>query len=217
MLKRVLFPVLMCLMAGPMAPPPADGRSYPPRIGAVRIEGLKIVARSDIESVIESQQGARFSETRMKHDADRLREAIAVRGHPKTRVSADSYHAPNGRVAVKFAVDEGERAPVGGVVIAGNFEFSDADLVAQMKTQGSGLMGLFARAEPYDELEIKRDGMRLAAFYAKHGYPDFRVLSSIAEYDDHREHYFVTLMVDEGQRDAGGMTGADGLRSIHPF
>ncbi|MDH4350436.1 MAG: outer membrane protein assembly factor BamA, partial [Gemmatimonadota bacterium] len=103
----------------------------------------------------------------------------------------------DGSLRAVFDIDEGRRVAISQVVVEGNSQFTDGQVVGEMKIDPEGFWW-FQRGE-YNENELERDlRERVPAFYASHGYIDFRVLRDTLIVNEATGKGQLVLEVDEG-------------------
>src|SRR5262249_53112572 len=113
---------------------------------------------------------------------------------------------PNNRVDVVITVNEGAKVGIDEIRFIGNNAFSAWRLKRQMVTVESGYFGWLRTTDTYDPDRIAADVERLTRFYAKRGYPDFRVTSVVPTLNEAQTAYVITITVDEGQYHRFGTT-----------
>lgn len=89
-------------------------------IDDVRIEGAELVPPGDILAGILSRPGGPYFPPNVQGDVTRIETAYLDRGVRGTSVVSRVEPAGEGRVAVVFEVDEGERVVIGNIFVAGN-------------------------------------------------------------------------------------------------
>ncbi|MFI5235013.1 MAG: outer membrane protein assembly factor BamA, partial [Gemmatimonadales bacterium] len=119
------------------------------------------------------------------------------RGYYGASARALELPQPNGDLRMVFDVQEGNRVAVSQVTIDGNQEFSDAQVVKQMKTRPEGFWW-FQNGE-YDDERLDSDlREQLPSWYADHGYIDFRVTGDTLLVDSTAGKASVVVRVAEG-------------------
>ena len=81
----------------------------------------------------------------------------------------------DGKLSIKFNIDEGKRLAISGIRINGNKSIPDGDIVAAMDTKPEGF--LFTRNGELDDDTYAQDlSEKIPQLYASRGYIDFRLL-----------------------------------------
>ena len=105
----------------------------------------------------------------------------------------------DGKLSIKFNVDEGKRLAISGIRINGNKSVSDADIVAAMDTKPEGF--LFTRNGELDDAKYAQDlSEKIPQLYASRGYIDFRILKDTLIVDRAKGKGLLDVTVSEGPR-----------------
>jgi outer membrane protein insertion porin family len=148
----------------------------------------------------------------------------ADEGYHGTTVSIRPVTLEDGTLQVIFDVDEGRRVTVSRVVIEGNEQFTDAQVVSNMGTRPEGFW--WFRTGELDEERLERDiRERLPLFYASRGFIDFHVVEDSLIVDETTGKATLQLNVSEGQQYRVGSFDVVGnrqfsgeqIRQFYPF
>ena len=99
-----------------------------------------------------------------------------------------------------FEIEEGPAASIEKVNFVGNAHYSSDDLQNEIMSKESRWYRIFSNAENYDAEKTNYDSELLRRFYLRHGYADFRVVSSVAELSPDKTSFVLTYVLDEGPR-----------------
>lgn len=107
------------------------------------------------------------------------------------------YEADSTRERVVFDIDEGRRVAIAQVDVQGNTQFSDAEIVGQLKTKPEGFW--WFRSGKYDDDRLQADLQeRLPKFYGGRGFVDFQVLGDTLIVNDTTGKATLVVRVSEG-------------------
>ena len=134
--------------------------------------------------------------TRSRASIDSLYED---EGFYQTDVEVREVELDDGSVQVVFDVREGRRVTISRVIIEGNEEFPDEDIVAVMSTSPEGFW--WFQGGDLDEARLDRDiRQRIPDFYAEHGFIDFHVVDDSLEVNFETGKASLILTVEEGEQ-----------------
>jgi outer membrane protein insertion porin family len=181
-----------------------------PVINRIVLEGNKRLKSDKIMPEIKLAPRQIFTRSAVRSDVDRILELYRRQGRFAARVEPKIVQLDQNRVDVVFEIYEGELAKVRAINILGNKTFSDERLRKEMFTrQAGGVLGFLKSNDTYDPDRLTADQQKLRAFYLTEGYPDFRVVSALAELTPDRRDFVITYVVEEGARYHFGTVEAD--------
>jgi len=181
-----------------------------PVINRIALEGNKRLKSDKIMPEIKLAPRQIFTRSAVRSDVDRILELYRRQGRFAARVEPKIVQLDQNRVDVIFEIYEGDLAKVRAINILGNKTFSDERLRKEMFTrQAGGVLGFLKTNDTYDPDRLTADQQKLRAFYLTEGYPDFRVVSALAELTPDRRDFVITYVVEEGARYHFGTVEAD--------
>ena len=181
-----------------------------PVINRIVLEGNKRLKSDKIMPEIKLAPRQIFTRSAVRSDVDRILELYRRQGRFAARVEPKIVQLDQNRVDVIFEIYEGDLAKVRAINILGNKTFSDERLRKEMFTrQAGGVLGFLKTNDTYDPDRLTADQQKLRAFYLTEGYPDFRVVSALAELTPDRRDFVITYVVEEGARYHFGTVEAD--------
>ena len=105
----------------------------------------------------------------------------------------------DGKLSIKFNVDEGRRLAISGIRINGNTRVPDADVVGAMDTKPEGF--LWMRNGELDDAKYAQDlSEKIPQLYASRGFIDFRILKDTLVVDRAKGKGLIDITVTEGPR-----------------
>jgi outer membrane protein insertion porin family len=189
------------------------------RVKKVRFVGHKELSTSTLKAVVRTKpypflglgSGGYATPKQVAQDAERIKALYRTKGFPLTRVRAQmaphpvllgnpaalavaigSQQAQNGKLYVRFTIEEGPRAKVGEVTLAGAKAIDAKKILASLALK---------RGRPFTAAELAKDKKRIVRLYAERGYP-YATSTSLESFDDDTSGGVVDIQftVKEGKR-----------------
>lgn len=188
-----------------------------PSINRIAFEGNRSIEDEDLSGVVELRSRRAFSTAAAEADAQRIIEAYRASGRFGASVTPVIIRLPDNRVDLVFEIVEGRPTRVQRVNIIGNEAFSEGRLRRAIETSQANLLSALFGSGAYDADRIELDRELLRQFYLERGYVDFRVRSATSELARERNGFFVTFVIEEGQRyDFGEIGVASNVPGLAP-
>ena len=174
-----------------------------PKLAGFEVEGL---GKSDVEDL---RPQLPLFRGRAVRDADVARTELAIesflreKGYRRPAVEARRSVEPDGRVALVFDVDRGERQTVADIRFTGNEAFSEGTLRKQLKNTPERRWWRFWKKETFNDAEFDEDLASLVQFYNDRGYYGARVVRDSVYTEttpDGDEDLVIDVEVAEGPR-----------------
>ncbi|WP_206513276.1 outer membrane protein assembly factor BamA [Pelagibacterium montanilacus] len=170
------------------------------QVSGVRFEGNSRFSDAELTSMVDVANRRVYSEAGIQGDVQAIQIAYDQAGYNDVSVTTRLETATDGNLRVVFVVNEGERAGIAAINFTGNNAISSMQLKSVLVTKESHLLSWLFRDDLYDEDRLAVDRERIRLYYANRGYPDARVLSSVAEFDAERNAYFINFTIEEGEQ-----------------
>jgi outer membrane protein insertion porin family len=173
-----------------------------PIISKIAFEGNDKISDKSLKDVLRGRIAARqvLNRAIAQEIAKDIQQAYQARGRFSASVVPQIIRRPENRVDLIFAITEGPPATIKRIIFAGNKNFSSAALLGEITTKEERWWRFWSYDDIYTPERLEADKRLLRKFYQKHGYADFKVLSSVAELSIDRKDFFVTFVVEEGAR-----------------
>lgn len=171
-----------------------------PVINRIVLEGNRRLDDDKIYPEINLSPRQIFTRSKVRADVARIIELYKRQGRFAASVEPQMVMLDQNRVDVIFEITEGPKSKVRQINIIGNEVFSDGELRGEMFTKEAGLLKIFSSNTSYDPDRMAVDQQRLRQFYLTEGYPDFRVVSAVAELTPDKKDFIITYVVEEGER-----------------
>src|SRR5258705_6137870 len=169
-----------------------------PILNQVVYEGNSQLSDTDLNKEVQVRPRMVFTRARVQADVQRIIELYRRSGRFAATVEPKIIQRPQNRVDLVFEINEGPTTGVAAINFIGNRVFGDADLREQIATTTSAWWKFLTTNDNYDPHRLPFDREQLRRFYLSRGYPDFRVVSAIAELSPDRQNFYVSFTVDEG-------------------
>ena len=186
--------------------------------------GMKSVSVSEVldrfkERKVGLSVESQYDPNKVQRAAVVLKEYLAERGRQFATVDPEIRQVPPSSLEVTFNVNEGPKVKVGKIIIQGNKNFSNAEVIRAMKNlhpigvpHGLFLENLFSKT--YDSSKLEEDKERIRQFLQDKGYFTARVLDHTVTLRDvggqgrhiplihpnkPGKHADITIPIEEGQ------------------
>ena len=147
-----------------------------PKLSGFEVKGL---GKSDVEDLtprLPLYRGRAVRESDIARSELAIRSFLREKGFRRPTVRALRSVDPDGRVALVFNVDRGERQTVADVRFTGNEAFSESTLRKQLKNTPERRWWRFWKRETFNDAEFEEDLASLVRFYRDRGYYGARVV-----------------------------------------
>jgi outer membrane protein insertion porin family len=170
-----------------------------PYVAYVEFAGLESVRPRTVRDSAGLRAGQAYDPARVAEAETLVREMLAEKGIRLRSIEhrLDPLDGVDDEYRLVFDVREGERVAIAEVVIEGNRVFSDDEIEEAMSTREEGFW--WFRSGQFDEADLRADlRENLPAFYGRHGYIDFAVLSDSLTIDPETGKGRLVVEVSEG-------------------
>jgi len=175
-----------------------------PVINRIAFEGNKKIEDDILSSELSLRPRVIYTRSKVQSDVKRILTLYRRKGRFAASVEPKVIQLDQNRVDLVFEINEGKWTEVQNIRFIGNKKYSDSRLRKVIRTRESRWYRYFSSDDNYDPDRLNLDRDLLRRFYMGNGYADFRVLSSVAELTPDRKNFFISFMVEEGERYAVG-------------
>jgi outer membrane protein insertion porin family len=170
-----------------------------PIINRVAFEGNSKLKDDVIQQEVKLRPREALSKTRIQEAQQRILEIYRRMGRFGAKVDPKIITLPENRVDLVFEINEGPVTYVRSISFIGNKKFASKKLEEQLITKRARWYRFFAVDDIYDPDRFMSDQQSLRKFYYDNGYPDFRIISAVAELSIDQKDFVLTFTVDEGE------------------
>lgn len=171
-----------------------------PVINRIAFEGNSKLTDDNLNTEVQLRPRLVYSREKVQSDVGRILELYRRVGRFAATVQPKLVQLPQNRVDLVFEIDEGPSTGIRGIIFLGNRIFSSSSLREVISTKESRWYRFLSTDDTYDPDRLTYDRELLRKFYLSQGYPDFRVVSAVAELTPDRAGFMITFDVEEGAR-----------------
>ncbi len=172
-----------------------------PAIALIEIEGAKEFTKDNLKDGLK-QAGISESKIYDKSLLDRaekeLKRQYTSRGFYAAVVKTTVTPLERNRVSLRFDIEEGAVTKIADINIIGAKDFSEKELLRNMKLTTPGWFTWFTKDDQYSKQQLTADLESLRSFYLNRGYLEFNIESTQVSITPDREKIFITVAITEG-------------------
>ena len=180
-----------------------------PVINRIALEGNKRVKDDDLLPEILLKPRDILTLNKVKNNLQKILGIYRGNGRYAAVVKPKVIYLEQNRVDLVFEIEEGPLTKIGFIKFLGNSFFSDRKLKTEILTKESRWWKVLSTGGKFDPDLLNFDQENLKRFYANKGFVDANIETSIAELNLQRDAFFITFMVNEGERYRFGNISAD--------
>ncbi|NQY81879.1 MAG: outer membrane protein assembly factor BamA [Alphaproteobacteria bacterium] len=170
-----------------------------PVIHRIVFEGNSALKDEILEASISSQPRRAYSVSKIGDDVRKIQATYRQSGRFAAVIKPVIIKRPQNRVDIVFEITEGDKTLVESINFVGNSFATDGELRGEMFTKTNNLFSIIFGGDTYDPNKLAFDAENIRNFYLRHGYADFRVLSTSGELDADQRGFNITITMDEGK------------------
>lgn len=171
-----------------------------PIINQIAFEGNKKMKDEDLRNEIQLHPRNVLTRTKVQADVERLQEIYRVGGYFSADIQAKIIKLDQNRVNLVYEINEGLPTYISRISFVGNHHFEESQLQKVIRSREERWWRFFSSDDKYDPDRLAFDRELLRRFYLDHGYADFRVENAVAELSPDHKNFYVTFVLDEGDR-----------------
>jgi outer membrane protein insertion porin family len=172
-----------------------------PAIASIDIEGAKEFSKDNLKDGLK-QAGIAEAKIYDKSLLDRAEKEIkrqyTSRGYYGAKVTITVTPLERNRVALRIDIEEGEVTKIADINIIGAKDFSERELLRQLKLTTPGWFTWFTKDDQYSKQQLTADLEALRSFYLNRGYLEFNIESTQVSITPDRERIYITIVISEG-------------------
>jgi outer membrane protein insertion porin family len=159
------------------------------------VEGLRRALRD-----IGLAEGRIFDRASLDTAEQELKRQYLSQGKYAAQVQTTVTPLERNRVAISFAVTEGEVAKIRSINIVGAHAFPESDLIDLFVLRTPGWLTWYTKHDQYSRQRLSADLETLRSYYLDRGYIDFNIDSTQVSISPDRRDIFITVNVSEGEK-----------------
>jgi outer membrane protein insertion porin family len=172
-----------------------------PAIATIEIEGAKEFTKDNLKDGLK-QAGISEAKIYDKSLLDRaekeLKRQYTGKGYYAAKVTTTVTPLERNRVSLRFDIEEGAVTKIADINIIGAKDFSERELLRNMKLTTPGWFTWFTKNDQYSKQQLTADLETLRSFYLNRGYLEFNIESTQVSITPDRERIYITLAITEG-------------------
>lgn len=169
-------------------------------IHKVVFEGNSKVKDDKLVEEVQLRPREVLSRTKVQSAQQRILEIYRRMGRYAATIEPKIIKLEDNRVDLVFEINEGDVTYVRKINFLGNKHVDSRHLEKALLTKQTRWYRFFASDDTYDPDRFIADQHFLRQYYKDSGYPDFRIISAVAELSPDQKDLFITFTVEEGER-----------------
>ncbi len=173
-----------------------------PSIESFEINGNKDIKTEDLQKSLRNvglATGKTFDRSVLEEVRGYLTDQYYSRGKYAVSVDPQVEDVPGNKVRIKIEIVEGKRARIRQINIVGNTQYSDEDLLEELKLRTPGWLSWYKQDDRYSRESLQGDIETLRSWYQDRGYADFDIESTQVALAPGKDDVFITVNVREGE------------------
>ncbi|MCH8321960.1 MAG: outer membrane protein assembly factor BamA [Proteobacteria bacterium] len=180
-----------------------------PIINRIVFEGNSRLKEDDFAEEVELRPRMIYTRAKVRSDVQRILELYRRSGRFAAVVEPKVIQREQNRVDLVFEISEGPRSRVSRINFIGNRVFSDKKLRGVIATNEARWWKFFTSNDTYDPDRLQFDREEIRQHYLDNGYADIRIVSAVAELTPDQRDFFITFVVDEGEKYSFGVISVE--------
>ena len=174
-----------------------------PAIAEINLEGNRKVKTKDILEAfadVDLTRGRIYNDKvleTMKNEMERLYYSIGRYG---VVIRETVTPLPRNRVKIDIDIREGTTAKIRNLNIVGNRQFTDKELLKDLKSGIPKWYAILSRKDEYAKSKLAGDLEALQSFYLDRGYMNFRLDSTQVSISPDKKDIYITINITEGEQ-----------------
>lgn len=169
-------------------------------INKVAFEGNDKIKDDKLQEEVQLRPREVLSRTKIQAAQQRILDIYRRMGRYGATVEPKIIKLDENRVDLVFEINEGEVTYVRKINFVGNKHIGPDKLEKVLLTKRARWYRFFAGDDTYDPERFVADQHFLRQYYFDNGYPDFRIISAVAELSVDKKDLYLTFTVEEGER-----------------
>jgi outer membrane protein insertion porin family len=172
-----------------------------PSIESFEIKGNKDIKTEELQKSLRNvglATGKTFDQSVLDEVKQYLTDQYFSRGKYAVRVDTKVEEVPGNKVKLTIDVNEGKRARIRQINVAGNTAFEDAELLDDFELKTPNWLSWYRQDDRYAREALSGDLEKLRSYYMDRGYANFAVTSTQVAIAPEKDDIFVTINVHEG-------------------
>jgi outer membrane protein insertion porin family len=174
-----------------------------PAVAQIDFSGLSEFQPDVLKRVLRDlgmAEGLTFDRSVLDLAEQELKRQYLSRGKYAAEVQTTVTPLERNRVAVSFAVVEGDVAKIQSIRVIGASAFPEKELLGLFTLRTGGWLTWYTKLDQYSRQRLTGDLESLRSFYQNQGYLDFNVDSTQVSITPDRRGIYITVNITEGEK-----------------
>lgn len=174
-----------------------------PAISTIEFTGIKEFDKDQLKKGLREvglAESRIFDRAMLEKAEQELKRQYLSRGRYAVEVKATVTPLERNRVAISFAVDEGEVAKIRQINLIGVKALKEKDLLKLFTLTTPGWLTWYTKNDQYSRQKLQGDLETLRSWYLNLGYLEFNVESTQVQISPDKRDIYITINVVEGER-----------------
>ena len=174
-----------------------------PAVAQIDFSGVSEFQPDVLKRVLRDQglgEGRTFDRSVLEGAEQELKRQYLSRGKYAAEVQTTVTPLERNRVAISFAVTEGDVARIMSINIVGASAFAESELLDLFTLRTSGWLTWYTKLDQYSRQRLTGDLETLRSHYQNQGYLDFNIESTQVSITPDRRDIYITVNVSEGAK-----------------
>ncbi|HKO87384.1 MAG TPA: outer membrane protein assembly factor BamA [Burkholderiales bacterium] len=174
-----------------------------PAIAQIDFSGMKEFPAEDVKKALRDKDiadGRIFDRALIDQAEQEIKRQYLTRGKYGVTIETTVTPLDRNRVAINFAVNEGEAAKIKSLNIVGNQAYSEKDLLELFALRTPGIFTWYTKNDQYSRQKLSADLETLRSFYLDRGYLDFNIESTQVTITPDKRDIYITINIAEGEK-----------------
>lgn len=169
-------------------------------INKVVFEGNSKLKDDKLKEEVQLRPREVLSRTKIQSAQQRILDIYRRMGRYNATVVPKVIRHDDNRVDLVFEINEGDVTYVRKINFIGNKHIASSHLQKALLTKQTRWYRFFASDDTYDPDRFVADQQLLREYYYDSGYPDFNLVSAVAELSPDQKDLFLSFTIEEGDR-----------------
>jgi outer membrane protein insertion porin family len=174
-----------------------------PAIAQINISGAKEFDEDTLKRVLREQglaEGRIFDRALLETAEQELKRQYLAKGRYGAQVETTVTPLERNRVAINFAITEGDIAKIRSINIVGATAFQEKTLLDLFVLRTPGWLTWYTKADQYSRQRLAGDLETLRSYYLDRGYLDFAIESTQVSITPDKRDIYITVNIREGDK-----------------
>lgn len=174
-----------------------------PAIASLDFTGVKAFDKEQLRKGLREvglAESRIFDRALVERAEQELKRQYLAQGYYAARVTTTVTPLERNRVALNFAVEEGEIAKIRQISIVGANAFKEKDLLDLFVLRTPGWFTWYTKNDQYSKQKLSADLETLRSFYLDRGYLEFNIESTQVSITPDKQDIYITISIHEGSQ-----------------